>query len=92
MKGGAHFTPSRVQKLYSHTTRLGGVSSRHRRRLNTCARQKFPRLVSIAMCDDPVDPFIASLDVCQFCANARKTAVSRGPGTRKNGLASMLGR
>ena len=35
------------------------------------------------MCDDAVDPFIASLDVCQLCANARQTAVSRGPGTRK---------
>ena len=29
------------------------------------------------MCDDAVDPFIASLDVCQLCANARQTAVSR---------------
>jgi hypothetical protein len=31
--GGAHLTPSRVQKLCSHTTRPGCVRSRHRHRL-----------------------------------------------------------
>jgi hypothetical protein len=39
-----------------------------------------------------LDGFIASLPLCQFCANVEKFLRMQGLGTKHNGLASPLGR